>query len=489
MARIRRSAGSGRQPRLVMRFAVSSLVAFVLVGSAISYVAVRQARGRAETVAMFHAQFVTEAVLAPQLSGMTLSAPITGPGLSELDNLVRTRILNDGRDVRVKIWNSDGTVVYSDEHALIGRQFPEEAASLRSVMVGGVEGGVSDLEEAENLYERGLGSKLFQTYVPLRNGSGAVVGVAEIYQRYSVIEGDARGLVGTLSVVFLVGLLLLYAVLMPIALKASRTLRDRNARLLDTAGQLEVLLAREQETVAELRRLDRMKSDFVSAASHELRTPLTGIIGSLRTLERAEVGNDPSTRNELLAVARNQAERLFRQVRNLLRGAHLEEGGGNVLVEGVDVGSVLSSAIDQFPGAASRVRVDVDDIPVVGTDRQRLEEILSNLLENALKFSSAGSTVDLAGRLDDDVLILTIRDRGIGIAPEDVEEMFERFHQVDQSLTRRFGGLGLGLHLVREMVAELGGSISVESIVGEGTTFAVSIPVELARSEATTSAI
>jgi len=201
------------------------LVAFLLVGSAISYLAVRQARARAETAAMFHAGFVADAVLAPQLTGVGVSAPITGSGLRELDVVVRGRILNDGRDVRVKIWNADGMVVYSDEHELIGRSFPDEATSLRRVMAGAVEGSVSDLDEPENTYERGLASKLFETYVPLRDASGTVVAVAEIYQRYSVIEGDARGLVRTLSVVFVVGLLLLYAALMPIA----ATRRERSA--------------------------------------------------------------------------------------------------------------------------------------------------------------------------------------------------------------------------------------------------------------------
>jgi signal transduction histidine kinase len=478
MRRIRTTRELGREPRLVLRFAVSSLVAFILVGSAISYLAVRQVRSRAETVATFHARFVADAVLAPQVIALNLSEPIGGSALAQLDDVVRSRILTDGRDVRVKIWNREGTVVYSDAHALIGRRFPEESATLRAVMDGETEAGVTDLDEEENVFERALASKLFATYVPLRDGSGRAVGVAEVYQRYAVIEGDARGLLGTLSAVFVVSLLLLYAVLMPIALTASRTLRDRNSRLVETAGQLEALLAREQDTVAELRRLDRMKSDFVSAASHELRTPLTGIIGSLRTLQQPDLSSDPSVRSELLVVARNHAERLFRQVRNLLRGAHLEEGGGVISIEDVELGSVLTMVMGDFPGSSSRVHAELSGMPLIRTDRQRLEEILSNLLENALKFSPAGSPVDLSANVVNGRLVMRVHDRGIGIAPEHAEEMFERFHQADQSVTRRFGGLGLGLHLVREMVAELGGTISVESAIGEGSTFTVSIPVE-----------
>jgi signal transduction histidine kinase len=126
--------------------------------------------------------------------------------------------------------------------------------------------------------------------------------------------------------------------------------------------------------------------------------------------------------------------------------------------------------------ATDRVHTDVAGVPVVSTDRERLHEILLNLVENALKYSPDGSPVEVDAKPAGDELVLRVRDRGIGIEPEDRAAIFERFRQVDQSATRAFGGLGLGLHLTRELCADLGGSIRVESTPGWGSTFTVRIP-------------
>lgn len=458
-------------------FALWSLAAFVMVGTLITFEAVRQARSRAEELATLHASFVV-AVLTPGLQGVDLSGSLPAATIDALDSVVQGQILSDGRDVRVKIWNPNGTVVYSDQHALIGRSFPDEATGLGLVMEGHVSSGVSDLAEAENVFERTLAPKLFQTYVPLVDASGHAFAVAEVYQRYSVIDGDVRGLVRTLSIVFGGGLLFLYAALLPIALSASRTLRERNAKLGEQAAQLGELLEREQQTVAELRELDRMKDDFVAAASHELRTPLTAIIGALRTLEQPALAGDRLTQDELISAARQRAELLFRLVRNLLRGAHLEDAAGELNVQDVDLRTLLESVIHDFPDGPARVRADIEDLGTIRTDGRRLGDILSNLIDNALKFSSADSPVFLTARLDADTLVLDVRDEGIGIEPEHLGSVFERFHQVDQSATRSFGGLGLGLHLVKEMATEMGGRVSVSSALGRGSVFTVSVPLE-----------
>jgi signal transduction histidine kinase len=463
----------------VLRFAVWTLAAFLAAGTLVSLEAVRQVRLRAETAATLHATFVANAVLAPMLQGVDVTQPMSGANVAALDRIVHGRILtSDTSDVRVKIWNPNGTVIYSDEHRLIGMHFPGEAADLGEVMDGRISSAVTDLEDPENLFELPLAAKLYQTYVPLRDSAGRTVAVAEVYQRYSAIDGDVRGLIKTLSIVFGGGLLLLYAALLPIALRASRNLRDSNAKLGAQTEQLSELLAREQETVAELRRLDRMKDDFVSAASHELRTPLTAIIGTLQTLQRPEVAANTTTRDELLSVARHRAERLHRLVRNLLRSAHLEGDDDELTIEEVDVGQVLLAAVRDLPEVEGRVRADIIGVPQIRTDRHRLEDILSNLVENALKFSPSGSVVEVSGRVDSDRLVIEVGDRGIGIEPKDLGTVFDRFHQVDHGSTRRFGGLGLGLHLVRELTNELGGTISVQSRVGLGTVFTLSIPFE-----------
>jgi signal transduction histidine kinase len=469
--------GEDERPGLVLRFAVASLVAFLIVGAVVGMLAVRQVRGRAEEVADFHARFIASAVLGPILRETDLTRPVTGEPLERVDAIMHSQVLTDGRDVRVKVWRPDGTVVYSDEPDLIGRRFPEEASELEEVMAGETVSGVTDLEADENVFERSLAQRLYQTYVPILDEEGHPIAVAEVYQRYAVIQEDVSRLVRTLAVVFVAGLLLLYGALLPIAVRASRTLRARNVRLREQAAQLEVLLAREQETVVELRRLGRMKDDLVAAASHELRSPLTAIIGSLRTLERPDVQEDPRVRGELVAAARLQAERLFRLVRNLLRGAHLQDGDGAVSSEEVDPAQVIANAVRDLPDAATRVRVDAASLPAVRTDPQRLEEIVANLVENALKFSPPDAPVKVDVRVDRSTLVIEVRDHGIGISPEEVDVIFERFHQADQSATRRFGGLGLGLYLVREMTAELQGTVSVAPADGGGSIFSVSIPV------------
>jgi signal transduction histidine kinase len=477
MLRGSRSKSRQDRPRLVLRFAVWALLAFIVVGTLISFEAVHEVRHRAEDLATKHAEFAGNAVLSPMLQGVNLTQPLSAQTIAQLDQVVRTRILADGMDVRIKIWRPDGTIEYSDAHALIGRRFPEEADSLQLVMQGQVSSEISDLNEAENVLERPLATKLFATYVPMHDAGGNTVAVAELYQRYAVIDGDVRDLIRNLAMVFIGGLLLLYAATIPIARSGSRALREANARLRAQTAQLEELLAREQDTVAELRELDRMKNEFVSAASHELRTPLTAIIGTLHTLEQPEIAADQQTRSELLLAARQRAENLFRLVRNLLRSAHME-GPPSLATEEINLGQVVAAATADLPDAMGRVHTDLVVDGTIRADRERLEDILSNLIENALKFSPADSPVDVVARSREGLLIIGVRDHGIGIDPEEVDGVFERFHQVDQSATRRFGGLGLGLHLVRELAVDLGGTVSVASTVGEGSVFTVTIPLE-----------
>jgi two-component system, NarL family, sensor kinase len=235
------NALESRQPHLVLRFAVGAVIAFVLAGLGVAVFMIRTVTDRAEAVATFHARFITDAVLAPALHDDDLSRPLTGEALDVLDALIRQRVLTDHRDVRVKIWNARGTIIYSDYRPIIGRSFPSERPQIEEVFAGHVSSGVSDLSSSENVGERKTASKLFQTYVPLRlEPDGPVVAVAELYQDYSVIQGDVDALVRTLSVILGVGLLILFAALLPIALRASRSIRSQNRTLREQADQLSV---------------------------------------------------------------------------------------------------------------------------------------------------------------------------------------------------------------------------------------------------------
>jgi signal transduction histidine kinase len=164
---------------------------------------------------------------------------------------------------------------------------------------------------------------LFETYVPFRfDGEDHVSAVIEVYQDYSVIQSEIDRLTRTLSISLGIGLLVLYAVLLPLMIGITRTLRRQNHRLQEQADQLSDLLEREQDTVAELRELDRMKSDFVAATSHELRTPLTSIRGYVHILRGSALAGDPVAVEALAAIER-QSSRLFRLIGNVLRESNL----------------------------------------------------------------------------------------------------------------------------------------------------------------------
>ncbi|HXF37356.1 MAG TPA: HAMP domain-containing sensor histidine kinase [Actinomycetota bacterium] len=464
---------------MVPAFAVASLLAFALIGAAISFLTVRTVRAGAEEMAIEHARFVAGSVLAPMFEGVDLSRPVTGRAYERLRGLVERSVISE-RDVRVKIWAPDGTIVFSDLPELVGERFPEEVPELREVLEGGVRAEVSDLSAAEEREERLVADRLFTTYLPFRLGPGGeVTAVAELYQDAAVVQEEVQPLARTLGVGFAVGLVVLYAAILPLAVRASRELRHRNRHLREQAEQLAALLSREQETVARLTELNRVKDDLVAAVSHELRTPLTAIIGYLRTLRRPGFGDRAEIREEFLGASELQARRLFRLIRNLLAAAGLEHGDRPLERTPVDLAALAASAREEFPEAGDRIRLAVPPLPAVETDPARLSHALLNLLDNALKYSPDGSPVEVGARIEGEELRLWVRDRGVGIDPELRPRAFEPFVQGDQSSTRRFGGLGLGLHVVRGLVEELGGRVVLSSQPGAGTTVTVALPLRL----------
>jgi signal transduction histidine kinase len=262
----------------------------------------------------------------------------------------------------------------------------------------------------------------------------------------------------------------------------SRALADRlaeqNETLADQARRLEELLEKEHHTVDELRELNRMKGEFVAVVSHELRTPVTALMGYAKTLRQPEFANDRQMREEFLERMERQSERLLRLVENLLTASNLENNQLPVSIGRVLFEDLVREVIEGLANEASRVQVNVpDDLPVLTTDRQVLSRVLQNLVDNALKYSPHGSPCELEARAEGEHIVFWVRDYGIGISPEELPRIFDRFYQVDSSSTRTFRGAGLGLSLVQDLLEHLGGSIEVESTPGEGSRFTVTLPV------------
>src|SRR5438067_478958 len=267
--------------RLLVRFTVSALVAFLLIGSGLAFVLSRQIRTREEDDASAHATFVVNSILAYEMTTKDLKGPfkVDGKRYRQLNAFLHERVLHFPV-VRVKIWSHDGTILFADEPRLVGKRFAFED-DLREAFRGHLHAGVSDLTAPENVYERSLAKKLYEAYVPLRLPAGQtqapVVAVAEIYQDYANIQAETNAQFRKIFVMILVGLVILYVLLLPITIPVARTLGRQNARLEEDARRSDELLQREHRTVAELRKLNRLHRDFVAVASHDLRTPLTSI--------------------------------------------------------------------------------------------------------------------------------------------------------------------------------------------------------------------
>jgi signal transduction histidine kinase len=241
------------------------------------------------------------------------------------------------------------------------------------------------------------------------------------------------------------------------------------------------LRAKQEETVQRLRELDEMKSDFVAITSHELRTPLSAIRGFVDVLRRRGDDLPPEQEQEFLGIIAVQTERLIRLVEDLLVVSRIEAGKLAFEPKEIPVSTVVDHTVAGLGDQAGRIHAAIaPDAPAILTvDPQRLQQVLTNLLSNALKFSPTEAGVDLVVTSPvEGTVAFAVTDRGPGIAPEDQERIFERFHQAEHATTRAAEGFGLGLYITRQLVGAMGGWIHVDSELGVGSTFTVTLPAD-----------
>jgi signal transduction histidine kinase len=264
---------------------------------------------------------------------------------------------------------------------------------------------------------------------------------------------------------------------------AERMLRERDEELA-RREKTEVLL---QHAVDAALQASDAKSRFLANMSHELRTPLNAIIGYSEIL--LEESEDPNTTEDLQRIE-SAGRHLLDLISDILDLSKIEAGQMVLDVHAVHLDRVIEQVADAIRPAVhrngSRLVVDAEELPPILTDRTRCYQVLLNLASNAAKFTENG-TISLEVRKEPgDGFSVTVRDTGIGIAPEELDRLFERFVQADASTTRRYGGTGLGLVLSRRFTEMLGGELTVESTPGEGSAFRVWLPmVAPTRSDAT----
>jgi signal transduction histidine kinase len=247
-------------------------------------------------------------------------------------------------------------------------------------------------------------------------------------------------------------------------------------RLVATAVQNIRAYEAERNTADELRRLSALRADFVSLVSHELRSPMAAVIGAARTLQGRWRELTPEQRQSFLGLIGDETSRLATLIDDVLDTSRIEAGTFSFTFSDVDLGELLRDVVAAAELAQDEVGLtaDVGALPPVRGDRERLRQVIQNLVDNAVKYSSAGGRVRVSAMVDDEQVLIDVEDRGPGIPPEDQQLIFEKFGRSSGGTAKP--GTGLGLFIARSIAEAHGGSLDVESVPQRGSVFRLELP-------------
>lgn len=253
------------------------------------------------------------------------------------------------------------------------------------------------------------------------------------------------------------------------------------APLMTRAGALLNIVGTVRD-ITRFREADALKDTFISIVSHELKTPVAIIKGYAETLYRPEARKDAALTEEMLEGIVQESDRLARLVDDLLDASRLQAGGLPFHdVEDVDLLFIVRRVVDRYRSQTDQhdMRINISrDFPLVKGDPQRLEQVMDNLVSNAIKYSPRGGVVDIQGKFNAAEVVLTVSDDGVGIAHSEQERIFDRFYRVEGPETRAVSGTGLGLYITRAIIEAHGGRCWVNSTPGQGATFFIALPRE-----------
>ncbi len=413
--------------------------------------------------------------------------------------------------VRITIIAPDGTVVGDSERTSQEVLMMENHASRPEVAsaLAGLVG--SDLRRS-----RTLNAAMLYVAVPLKNGQHikGALRLALPMTELAAVSASIRttvaiGALLAVGVALMVGLFLSRRVTHPVV--EMQTIATRMAggdfshrvpvagtdEIAELGHGLNLLASRLQEKIqdlegerakvatilAEVQRLERVRTEFVANVSHELRTPLTVIKGYLETL-LDETPAQPETHRRFLEVAYTHASRLSRLVDDLLELSNLETGKALLKLSAVDVHGAADEIVAMFEKKAAHknlaLRNETPSSLLARADRDRLSQIIVNLVDNAVKYTPEGGTVTIGGaHRPDQFVAVWVSDTGTGIPPSDMPRLTERFYRVDKARSRELGGTGLGLAIVKHLVQAHGGELVIESDLGKGTTVSFTLAADL----------
>jgi len=255
-------------------------------------------------------------------------------------------------------------------------------------------------------------------------------------------------------------------------------------QLNDTGEKLQEMFEALQREHAELEKVERVRKDFVINVSHELRTPLASIQGYTETLLEGAI-HDKDHNIRFLNIIRSNAERLARLTADLMTLSRLELKSTRFQFASYYVNDLVSDCVDSMRPMAEKKHIALvieptSDLAELFCDSEAVHQVMSNLMDNALKYTPENGEIRVSAKQiggDPEMIEIGVRDTGIGIPPEDLPRLFERFYRVDKARSREMGGTGLGLAIVKHLVRAQGGAVRVESEVGNGSTFLLTLPV------------
>jgi len=374
---------------------------------------------------------------------------------------------------RIKVWNRSGTIVFSDNHALIGRTFPIDD-DLGEALEGRSSASITDGHDEENAGDD-LQGPLIQVYVPLVfKGTTTPSGAFELYLPYAPVQAAIDSESNQLYLFLALGLVLFYASMFPVVVIADRWRRR---------------LLREAETtalanLAVLERLNKLKSDFLTRISHQFRTALVGIQGFSEVIK----DSDELDLDEVKAFASDiytDAERLDRAFGQMVELDRMQAGGAILKFSKVDINELIGSVAESARRGNSKPQIATSLDPslrAISCDRERVAEVLAILLANAVKYSPAGSEVALASKAEGDSVTVSVKDHGPGMPADFDDGLFVGYKRAASGAGNgldRGAGTGLGLPMARQIVEMHGGRLWFETTTGQGSEFHFSLPLTL----------
>jgi two-component system phosphate regulon sensor histidine kinase PhoR len=232
--------------------------------------------------------------------------------------------------------------------------------------------------------------------------------------------------------------------------------------------------------VTEEHRLEELKAEFIATASHELRTPLAAVYGAAQTLRRHDFALDDAGRGRFISLIVEESETLARIVNQILLANQLEVGRLDLVTEPFEAPDLLERVVEAARTyAPPEITFDIeaaDGVPPVAADKDRAQQILVNLVENAIKYSPAGGRIELGVRSANGAVRFRVADEGLGIPDDEQDRIFEKFYRLDPDMTQGIGGTGLGLYICKELVERMSGRIWLESEEGKGSAFFFELP-------------